>query len=66
MPKLKTKKAAIKRFKITKNGKVMRTSSLRRHLLTDRSQKKKRQLRGWSVIAPADQERIKHMLPYHR
>jgi len=44
----------------------MRTSSLRRHLLTDRSPKKKRQLRGWKLIADADEKRIKHMLPYNR
>ncbi|OGW79276.1 MAG: 50S ribosomal protein L35 [Omnitrophica bacterium GWA2_52_8] len=64
MPKLKTNKAAKKRFKLTKKGKVLRTSALRRHMMTDRSSKKKRQTRGWRQIDDADKKRIIHMLPY--
>lgn len=64
MPKMKTNKAVRKRFKITKKGKVMKTSSLRRHILTDRSSKKKRQSRGWSEVDISDKKRIKALLPY--
>ncbi len=64
MPKVKTNKAAKKRFKISKKGKVRTTSTLRRHMMTDRSSKKKRQLRGWKTTEDADARRIKKMLPY--
>lgn len=64
MPKVKTNKAARKRFKITKGGKVMSTSTLRRHLLTDRSKKHKRQGRGWRMVDKTDAHRVKAMLPY--
>ncbi len=66
MPKIKTKKAAKKRFRITKNKKVLMSKSFRRHLLTDRSAKKKRQLRGWKNVDKADAHRVKLMLPYDR
>lgn len=64
MPKLKTNKAAKKRFRITRNGKVLGSSSLRRHMLTDRSSKKKRQLRRSRELDPADKKRITVMFPY--
>ncbi|MBI3306919.1 MAG: 50S ribosomal protein L35 [Candidatus Omnitrophica bacterium] len=66
MPKLKTKKAMKKRFRITKNGKVMCSKSFRRHLLTDRSSKRKRQARGWHEVDITDVKRIKAGLPYDR
>ncbi|MBI3313309.1 MAG: 50S ribosomal protein L35 [Candidatus Omnitrophica bacterium] len=66
MPKLKTKKAMKKRFRITKNGKVLVSKSFRRHLLADRSPKRKRQARGWHVVDPTDVKRITKGLPYDR
>lgn len=66
MPKIKTNKAVKKRFKITKTGKVMATSSFRRHLLTDRTSKRKRQSRHWRQVDPTDKKRIKLLLPYDR
>lgn len=64
--KMKTNKAVKKRFRITKNGKVLSTKTLRRHLLTDRSSKKKRQTRGWHTVDVTDRKRIQHLLPYDR
>lgn len=64
MPKMKTNKAVRKRFKVTKKGKVLRTSTLRRHLLTDRSSAKKRSKRRWREVDQADSERFQKMLPY--
>lgn len=64
MPKLKTNKAVRKRFRVTKKGKVLGSASLRRHLLTDRSSKHKRQNRKYQRIDNADQLHIKKMLPY--
>ena len=66
MPKIKTNKAVKKRFKITKNKKVLSTSSFRRHLMTDRSSKKKRQTRGYRQVDPTDKKRIQLLLPYDR
>lgn len=64
MPKLKNNKAVKKRFKITANNTVLMSKSFRRHLLTDRSTKKKRQLRGWHKVDTTDVKRIKSLLPY--
>jgi len=64
MPKLKTRKAAKKRFKITGTGKVMRGRAGRRHLLEWRPSKKKRSKRGMQVISPTDKKRVKVMMPY--
>ncbi|MSR77977.1 MAG: 50S ribosomal protein L35 [Candidatus Omnitrophica bacterium] len=64
MPKLKTKKAVRKRFRVTRNGKVIGSASLRRHMLTDRSSKHKRQNRRPQQLDKADRGNIKKMLPY--
>lgn len=64
MPKLKTNKAFKKRFKITKNGKVLSSRTLRRHMLADRSTKKKRQARGLHLVDITDVNRVKKSLPY--
>ena len=45
MPKIKTHRGAAKRFSITKNGKVKMNQAFRRHILTKKSTKRKRQLR---------------------
>ena len=64
MPKLKTNKAIKKRFKISKNGKVQGFPSLHRHMMTDRSSKKRRQSRKWRTLGKTDQRRLKAGLPY--
>jgi large subunit ribosomal protein L35 len=50
MPKQKTKKAVVKRMKLTKSGKVKRHQSFTSHLLTRRSNKRKRQLRSAVIV----------------
>lgn len=64
MPKLKTNKAIKKRFRVTKNGKVIASKTLKRHMLTDRTAKKKRQARQGLHVAEADCGRVKEGLPY--
>lgn len=64
MPKLKTKKAAIKRYRITKNGKVVISKSRRRHLLTKKSAKRKRKLRKPGILKASEARRILKMLPH--
>jgi len=66
MPKLKTRKAMKKRYRITKNGKVLANRTLRRHMLTDRSPKKKRQLRKKLVVEKLHVNAIKLRMPYDR
>ena len=64
MPKMKTKKAAAKRFKITATGKLKHGVAGKRHRLISHSGKYIRQNRGTKVTAKADEARVKKYLPY--
>ena len=64
MPKLKTHRGAAKRFKRTKRGKFLRGSAFKRHILTSKSTKRKRSLRGTRTVAEADAAKLARMLPY--
>lgn len=64
MPKIKTNKAAKKRFKVTATGKVLKPQTSRRHLMTDKESGEKRQLRRWTSIDKTDEKRIGRLLPY--
>lgn len=63
MPKMKTNAAAKKRFKKLKSGKVKRASSLRRHILTKKTRKRKRQLRKGGYISKSDHKHALGLLP---
>jgi large subunit ribosomal protein L35 len=62
MPKLKTKRAAAKRFVKTATG-FKRGQSHRRHILTKKPSKRKRQLRRESHVHETDMNRVRQMLP---
>ncbi|RKZ01597.1 MAG: 50S ribosomal protein L35 [Candidatus Hydrothermota bacterium] len=64
MPKMKTKRAAAKRFRITGGGKVRRFKAFHGHLLSKKSRKRKRALRQAAVVHKTDIRRLKVMLPY--
>ncbi len=64
MPKLKTHRGAAKRFKKTGTGKIMRSKAFKRHLLSSKTTKQKRQLSGTFEVSPADEQRLNRMLPY--
>lgn len=66
MPKMKTKKAAAKRFRVTGTGKIVRRSANKRHILTKMSSKRKRRLDGPSIVTKADEQIIAPMLPYRK
>ena len=66
MPKMKTKKVAAKRFRISARGKVKRSRAFKRHILTSKSTKRKRHLDMEALISPADARRVRVMLPYGR
>jgi len=63
--KLKTYKAAAKRFKITKNGKILRTKGGKSHLRRKKSKRVKRQFGQMiEVTTPGEKRRIKRLAPY--
>ena len=64
MPKMKTKKSAAKRFKVTGKGGIKRARATKRHILTKRTTKNKRQLRGMVEMAPGDARSAQAMMPY--
>lgn len=62
MPKMKTHSGAKKRFKKTAKNKVKRQKAFKNHILTKKSQKRKRQLGKDTTVDKADEKRIKRML----
>ena len=62
MPKMKTNRSAAKRFRLTGRGKIRRNHASRRHILTKKTPKRKRQLRKADLVAAADVPRIKRLL----
>jgi large subunit ribosomal protein L35 len=62
MPKIKTNRAAAKRFGLTGNGKIKRHKAYASHILTKKSTKRKRNLRKGTIAAASDVRRIKRML----
>ncbi|MBI2311123.1 MAG: 50S ribosomal protein L35 [Betaproteobacteria bacterium] len=64
MPKLKTKSGAAKRFKVRAGGSVKRSQAFKRHILTKKSTKRKRHLRGATSLSASDKRQVRSMLPY--
>ena len=64
MPKMKTKRSAAKRFKVRGSGSIKRSHAFKRHILTKRTTKNKRQLRGTTDVNSSDQASVRAMLPY--
>ncbi|OGV78340.1 MAG: 50S ribosomal protein L35 [Lentisphaerae bacterium RIFOXYB12_FULL_65_16] len=64
MPKQKTRKAVVKRVKITGTGKIRHYRAGKRHLQVNKNSKRKRNLRGDAAVSKADSNRIKACLPY--
>ena len=64
MPKLKTHRGAAKRFKKTGSGKFVRSNAFKQHILTSKTRSRKRGLKGTTVVADADQAKLRRMMPY--
>jgi large subunit ribosomal protein L35 len=64
MPKMKTKSGAKKRFKVRGSGSIKRSMAFKRHILTKKTTKNKRQLRGTADIHPTNMAAVRSMLPY--
>jgi len=64
MPKMKSNSGASKRFKVTGDGKIKCAKTGRRHILSNKSRKRKRQLRKSALVNPAMELSIRRLLPY--
>ena len=64
MPKIKTKRGAAKRLRATGTGKLTRAKGWKKHLLEAKPPKRKRQLGRDTLIAPADEKRMRRLVPY--
>ena len=64
MPKMKTSRAAAKRFKVTGTGKLKRMKANKSHILTKKSSKRKRDLRTATMTDKTNEQVMKKILPY--
>ena len=64
MPKIKTNRAAAKRFKVTGTGKLKRNKAYKSHILTKKSTKRKRNLRQATITDATNGKNMKNVLPY--
>jgi large subunit ribosomal protein L35 len=64
MPKMKTRRAAAKRYSLTGSGKVKYKKQGLRHILTKKAAKRKRKLRHSGILCSVEEARVKRLLPY--
>ena len=64
MPKMKTKSSAKKRFRVRPGGTVKRGQAFKRHILTKKTTKNKRQLRGTTGVHSTNVASVRAMMPY--
>lgn len=64
MPKMKTKSGAKKRFKVRASGGIKRSQAFKRHILTKKTTKSKRHLRGMTGVHESDKAMVRAMMPY--
>jgi len=64
MPKLKTHKGAKSRFHVTASGKLLRAKGMKSHLRRNKSKRVKRLFDEMIPVHPADEKRLKRLLPY--
>ncbi|QWD79158.1 50S ribosomal protein L35 [Polynucleobacter sp. MWH-Spelu-300-X4] len=64
MPKMKTKSGAAKRFRVRGSGSIKRGQAFKRHILTKKTTKNKRHLRGAVTLHDSDVKSVRSMMPY--
>ena len=64
MPKLKTNRAAAKRFRMTGTGKIRRRKAFKNHLLQHKTTKRKRSLSKLTFVDERDEDNVRRMLPH--
>ena len=62
MPKMKTRRGAAKRFKLTGTGRIRRNKANHRHMLIRRSKSAKRKMRNAGLVSSAEENRVRKML----
>ncbi len=64
MPKMRSSRGAMKRFKVTASGKVKRSRAGKSHLLSSKSKKRKRRLRQTTLVSAKESKTIRKLIPY--
>ncbi len=64
MPKIKTCKTAAKRFRKTGSGKLVRNKAFKSHILEKKTRKRKRNLKGTTIVDATNAKSLKKLLPY--
>ena len=64
MPKIKTNRAAAKRFRVTGSGKIKRNKAYKRHILSSKGKKQKRHLRKATIVSAVESRNIRQLIPY--
>ena len=64
MPKMKTRRAAAKRFSFTKSGMIKRSKACKRHLLNGKTRKRKRNLRKGTFVDATEARNVRELIPY--
>ncbi|CAD5934803.1 50S ribosomal protein L35 [Planktothrix tepida] len=64
MPKLKTRKSAARRFRVTGSGKIVRRRAYKSHLLQHKSPARKRHLSNMALVSETQEDNVRLMLPY--
>jgi large subunit ribosomal protein L35 len=62
MPKMKSNRASSKRFRTTGSGRIRRNKAYASHILTKKTQKRKRKLRKSGMVAAADEKRLRQLI----
>jgi large subunit ribosomal protein L35 len=64
VPKIKSKRGAVKRFRVTATGKIKRSKASKGHLLSGKGKKRKRRLRKGGMVSPSETRNIHKLIPY--
>jgi large subunit ribosomal protein L35 len=64
VPKIKTNRAAAKRFRVTGSGKIKRNKGFKSHILSSKSKKRKRRLRKATTVSAVESRNIRQLIPY--
>lgn len=64
VPKIKSSRGAVKRFRVTAAGKIKRNRAFKSHLLSGKGKKRKRRLRQAALVSPGEAKKIRKLIPY--
>jgi len=64
VPKIKTRRGAAKRFRVTGSGKIKRNKGFKSHLLSSKGKKRKRHLRQGTLVSAVERKNIQKLIPY--